>query len=87
MKRDYTPYQKKIIHNYYDRQDTILLNRLQELASELYLAEGDKQKEQLWKRVGQALKGLNFPDDLAAHILEKRDVQVLVRNIEDRLKI
>ncbi len=37
---DFTPHQQKIIKRYYANQDTAQLQRLAELVSELYLAEG-----------------------------------------------
>ena len=37
---EYSKYQQKIIKNYYEHQDTILLQRLGEQITELYLAEG-----------------------------------------------
>jgi len=74
---DHTPYQKKIINRYYKNFDAIAFQRLSELASDLYLAEG-KQQERLWKRVGEALGKIEFPASRIAHLLEKRDPQLLV---------
>jgi len=74
---DHTPYQKKIINRYYKNFDAITFQRLSELASDLYLAEG-KQRERLWKRVGEALAKIEFPASRIAHLLEKGDPQLLV---------
>lgn len=74
---DHSPYQKRIIDRYYKNFDAITFQRLSELASDLYLAEG-KQKDRLWKRVGDALRKIEFPDSRIAHLLEKRDPQLLV---------
>lgn len=74
---DYTPYQKKIINRYYKNFDAITYQRLSELVSDLYLAEG-KQRDRLWKRVGEALTKIEFPASRVAHLLEKRDPQLLV---------
>lgn len=74
---DHTPYQKKIIDRYYKNFDAIAFQRLSELASDLYLAEG-KQKDKLWKRVEDALRKLEFPDSRIVHLMEKRDPQLLV---------
>lgn len=83
---DYTKHQKKIISRYYDHRDNIMLTKLQELLTELYLAETEKQRESLWKRVGQAMTNLKVPPPIAAHILQSRDIQILARNVEDWLK-
>lgn len=79
---DHSPYQKKIINRYYKNFDAIAFQRLSELASDLYLAEG-KQKDRLWKRVEEALKKLEFPDSRIAHLLEKRDPQLLVAILKE----
>jgi hypothetical protein len=73
---DFTPYQQKIIKRYYDNHDAILVQRLSELATELYLAEG-KKRERLWKQVGEALAKLKFPESRINHILTKRDPALL----------
>ncbi len=74
---DHTPYQKKIIDRYYRNFDAIAFQRLSELASDLYLAEG-KQKDRLWKRVEDALRKMEFPESRIVHLMEKRDPQLLV---------
>lgn len=74
---DHTPHQKKIIARYYKNFDAIAFQRLSELATELYLAEG-KQRDRLWKRAGEALAKIEFPASRIAHLLEKRDPQLLV---------
>ena len=85
-KQDYTPYQQRIIARYYDNLDTIALTKLQELVGELYLADTDKKRERLWKRVEQAIARLNVPPSIAEHILASRDVEILAKNLQDWLK-
>ncbi len=86
-KQEYSKQQKKIISRYYDNLDTIMLTKLQELASEIYLAEGHKKKlDQLWDRVGKAMANVNVPPEIQTHILAKRSPEVLARNIEDWFK-
>ncbi|MCE5186599.1 MAG: hypothetical protein LLF76_10790 [Planctomycetaceae bacterium] len=85
-KREYTNYQKKVISSYYHHLDTIALGRLQELVSELYLADTDKKRDKLWERVGQAIDKLAIPASLKEHILARRDVKVLAANLEQWLK-
>jgi len=84
--REYSHFQKKLIERYFDNKDSIMLTKLQELASELFLAETDKKREKLWERVDKAMKQLKVKETIAAHILEKRDPTVLARNVEDWLK-
>lgn len=85
-KGEYSNYQKKIIGRYYEHLDTILLTRLQELVSELYLADSDGKSDKLWKRVEQAVAKLNVPEQIKKHIVASRDVKVLAANLEQWLK-
>jgi len=55
-----TPYQDKIIKRYYNNRDEIMWQKLSEVVTDLYLAEG-KKRTQLWKRVATALENLNVP--------------------------
>ena len=74
---DYTPYQRKIIDRYYKNFDAIKLQRLSELATELYLAEG-KKLDRLWTQVETALRKLEFPEPRIAELLKRRDPTMLV---------
>lgn len=82
---EHTPYQRKIIERYYDRRDEIMLTRLQEIVSELMLADTQKRSDQLWKRAAAAMKSLQVPQRLADHILEQRKPDILARHIRDWL--
>jgi len=79
-------YQKSVISSYYKNLDAISLERLQGLVSELYLADTEKKRQQLWERVGKAMKNLGVPKSIAGHILEKKDVEILAKNLQDWLK-
>jgi len=74
---DHTPYQQKIIKRYYKNLDAILLQRLSELATDIYLAEG-KKRERLWGQVGDSLRKLEFPEPRVSHLLQVRDPELLV---------
>ena len=82
-KRDYSDHQKKVISHYYNQLDTIMLQKLQELVSELYLADTDAKKKRLWERVHKAMVNLKVPPQIVEHIMAKRDVQILARNLQD----
>jgi len=73
----HTPYQRKIIERYYKNLDAILFQRLSDLATDLYLAEG-KKRERLWAQVGDSLRKLEFPELRISHLLQQRDPALLV---------
>ena len=78
-----TPYQEKIIRKYYQNQDTIMLQRLGELVTDLYLAEG-KARVGAWKRVGGALEKLKIPAAQIEHLV-KSDNPALVATLLQEL--
>jgi hypothetical protein len=84
--RDYSDHQQRIISKYYNQLDTIMLQKLQELIGELYLADTDAKHKRLWQRVEKAMANLNIPSQIAEHILAKKDVETLARNLQDWLK-
>jgi hypothetical protein len=79
-------HQRKIVDRYYDHRDTIMLGKLQELVTELYLAESQKRQDQLWKRVDAAMTNLKVKPPLREHILASRDAELLANHIRDWLK-
>ena len=53
-----TKHQQKIIKNYYDNRESIALQRVQELITELYLTEG-KKRDRHWKTLAGHLEKLD----------------------------
>ncbi len=78
-------YQEGVIKRYYEHKPEIMRQKLGELVTELYLAETDKKREQLWKRVGQALKNLRVPDARIDNLLAQADPALLAAFIEKHL--
>lgn len=84
-KTERSKYQKDVIANYYQNLDAIMLNRLSELVTELYLAETDEKRSRLWKRANKAMLKLKIPPSIIGHIMQKQDVRVLAKNLNDWL--
>jgi hypothetical protein len=84
--REYTDYQKKVISKYYNQLDVLMLNKLQELVSELYLADSEAKQKRLWERVHKAMLNLKIPQPIIDHIMGKKDVQILAKNLQDWLR-
>ncbi len=83
---DLSRHQRKIVERYYDHRDTIMLGKLQELVTELYLTDTEKKQARLWKRVDAAMTNLKVKPELRAHILSRRDPELLAGHIRDWLK-
>ena len=84
-KNDYSQYQKAVISGYYNNLDTIMLGKLGELVTELYLADTRAKQNRLWQRANKAMVKLKVPPAIIDHIMEKKDVQVLAKNLQDWL--
>jgi hypothetical protein len=81
--KEYSAYQRDVISRYYENLDTITLNNLQELVSQLYLAESKAKQTRLWERAHKAMLRLKIKPAIIEHIMNKRDVVVLAKNLED----
>lgn len=80
-----TDHQTRIIEQYYLHLDTIMLDKLSELVSELYLADTASRSSRLWSRVEKAMAALKVPPAIIKHIMGRRDVEILAKNLEDWL--
>ncbi|MHC4571930.1 MAG: hypothetical protein ACYS0C_07640 [Planctomycetota bacterium] len=83
--KEYSSYQQDVISRYYDKLDAIMLSRLQELVGQLYLADNETKQARLWERARKAMVGLKIKPAIIEHIMNKKDVVVLAKNIEDWL--
>ena len=83
MAKDISKYQKNVISNYYGNLDTIMLQRLGELVTDLYLAETAKIQDSLWDRVHKAMIKLKIPPAIIEHIMKTRSVVILAKNLQD----
>jgi hypothetical protein len=79
MPRDFTPYQQKVIRNYYSNREAIQGQSLADLVSDLYLAGTEKKKAALWARAEKLLAGLGVANAVAQAIVAKRNLAALAQ--------
>ncbi len=79
----YTPYQKGIIKRYYEHGETLALQHLAEIVSDLYLAETDAEKKRLWKKAAVALAKLKASKARSERILASEDLPGLAQLLTD----
>jgi hypothetical protein len=79
----HSSHQQRIIRNYYQNLDAIALQRLGELVSDLYLAEG-KARQRVWQRVIAALQKAQVPPSRIDHIVAS-DNPALLANLVQQL--
>jgi len=84
-KNEYSEYQKAVISDYYNNLNSIMLQKISELVTELYLADTQAKKERLWQRAHKAMIKLKVPPAIIDHIMNKKDVEVLAKNLKDWL--
>ncbi len=82
-KKEFSQYQKSVISDYYNNLDTIMLEKLGELVTELYLTDTQTKKDRLWQRAQAAMVKLKVPPAIIDHIMERKDVEVLAKNLQD----
>ncbi|MGL4593117.1 MAG: hypothetical protein ACRCUY_00135 [Thermoguttaceae bacterium] len=80
-----TPYQEKIIKRYYNNRDEIMDQKLAELTTDLYLAEG-KKRAQVWKRIEQALKNIGVSEEQINHLVSADNPTLLANFLEKKGK-
>jgi hypothetical protein len=74
----HTPHQQKIIRNFYENREGIAVQRLQELATELYLSSGKKQ-EQYWKQLRGHLEKLGVAAERIDYVLSTKDPALVAK--------
>lgn len=84
-KSERSKYQKRVIAGYYKNLNNIMLQKLGELVTELYLAETQSRRDRLWQRVCDAMKKLKVKPAIIAHIMGKKDPRILAKNLADWL--
>jgi hypothetical protein len=82
MDRQYSKFQQRAIKNFYENRDAISIQRLGELVTDLYLAEG-KGRAAKWKQIAAALARLGVPEAEVVHLMKKDDPQLLARKVNE----
>jgi hypothetical protein len=76
-------YQQKVVGRYYQNLDTLAVQKLSELVSELYLASDAKKQEKLWAQVTTYLPKIDADDTRVRRILTQKDVQELAKLVNE----
>ncbi len=81
-----TRYQERAIKNFYDNRESIAMQRVQELVTELYLSEG-KAREKHWKNVVIHLQKLGVAPETIDHLVAQNRpelVATLIKKLMDK---
>jgi hypothetical protein len=79
-----TKHQQSIVKRYYDNLDTVLLQRVGEQVTDLYLAEG-KKRAKLWQSIEGSLTKLGVPQTRIDHVRNSDDARQLATLLQELL--
>ena len=84
MEKNYSKYQQQIIKNYYRNRDDVAVQRLQELVTELYLAEG-KKREKVWDSIELHLSKLEVKPERIQHLRKQNKPELLAEFVQSKV--
>ena len=78
---EYSKYQQNVIKRYYDNRESISMQRVQELVTELYLAEGKKRAKH-WEQLAKHLEKLDVKKETIDHLISQDNPELVAKLIE-----
>jgi hypothetical protein len=81
----HSKHQDRIIRNYYENHDDLMLQRLGESVTDLYLAEG-KARLKLWRHVAEILEKMKIPENEIATLVSSDDPTLVANLLQKLLK-
>lgn len=82
---DYSKHQQGIIKRYYEHRDTLALQKLGELVSNLYLETSEAKIKRAWKSVRTQLLAAGIDEKKVAEICDDQDLGAVAKMIEKAL--
>jgi len=82
MPKEYTKYQQNVIKRYYDNRGQIDFQRLSELVTNLYLAQG-KKRAKFWETAESVMQRMDVPQSRIKHVVESDDPALLAEVVND----
>lgn len=79
MARDLTPHQKGIVRRYYDHRDTLALQKLAEIVSNLYLEETPARRKRMWAAARKNLLAAGVHRHQADAVCDDEDLGALAK--------
>ena len=77
-------HQRNIVKNYYENLDTLMLQKLGEIVSDLYMSEDDAAKQaRLWESARKALQKLKAEPGRVSSIIARQNIEELALFVGD----
>jgi hypothetical protein len=80
-RHDYTPYQQGLIKRYYEYRETLALQKLGEIVSDLYIESSEARIARAWGAAHKQMLAAGVHPHEAKSILKERDLGALARLI------
>ena len=81
--KGYTPYQQKIIRNFYENKDLRLIQKLGELVSNLYIETNGKKLESGWKKIKEILIDLKIHPNEVDFLTKDKNLTVISKKLAE----
>ncbi len=81
--KGYTPYQQKVIRNFYDNKDLRLIQKLGELVSNLYLETSEKKNESGWEKIKKMLTELKVHPNEVEYLTKGKNLAVISKKLAE----
>ena len=78
-KRHLSEYQKGIVKRYYDNRETIALQKLGELVSDLYVETSEKRIDRAWKSIETQLIAVGVHQHEVETVVRDRDLGAVAK--------
>jgi hypothetical protein len=80
----FSRYQQSVIKNYYRNREGIAVQRVQELVTELYLAEG-KKRVKVWEQLRPHLQSIGLTEKQIEHLEKEDRPEMVAKLITDKI--
>ena len=80
--RSYTRYQQNVIRRYYENRETLDVQRLGEIVSELYLTGPGKKADRLWAQAEKMLRRVEANGEWLKKTVKDRNVEQLAEMVK-----
>ena len=81
--KGYTPYQRKVIKNFYENKDLRLVQKLGEIVSNLYVETDEIKKASGWKKIKKILNDLQVHPQEVEYLTKDNNLAVISKKISE----
>ena len=84
MSKEYSAYQRGVIKRFYENRDTLAIQKLAEIVSNLYLETNEGKIKRGWKSAKTQMLAAGVNAKKAEEIFEERDLGALAKIVQTK---